>query len=484
MSAELMRKLFYQTIIALGFHRKNQFVGVYTGINIDQNVFYTGKEHNRAAELLIHFLLDIVDTKRCKQVFFGLFPVCDTRQAREFRTAAFKWMDELKRESSTAKTIWPKWSQVRRSFFDECIGYRFENMMWGLCVSAACKYLLYASRVSTLDSCNTLGSLKDNLFFILGLTDDDSQIKKINSDKLYIYKAYSSSNDDRKRALTAVNKELIYIEARKQRIQKHRTFTEKKIIAIMSKLASSCGISLSHTSTLAQIQQQLDIHIRKIKYLVFDLAEWVQSQSDSTNSINFILGVLNQDNKNFILDAKKDLPLPFLENKHNEWTMWLQSENTQPYTIDPSDQKLNMKTSETTYFDQLDTESDYKKYPESNTKLITSQTSDILNNLDLKISEVDQRIDNLLALKEKMLQLKAKSARIIKMESQNTKLSKYNEFIPDITADRSHPYNNHNTNYSDNPILSREQIDRNNLLNLDFRNFDSNYSNWKSQFTS
>ncbi|KAJ1818718.1 hypothetical protein LPJ75_001369 [Coemansia sp. RSA 2598] len=127
------RQEFWKTVLAMGFDPKESCTGSYSGVRLDAQVFETCIFHTKAAELLLHFLFKQLDAVRLRRDFFDCWPIGDPRQARDFRAHAFKWLDEMRRESVEAQDgRWPPEIPVRRSFIDESRGLRFESILWTL----------------------------------------------------------------------------------------------------------------------------------------------------------------------------------------------------------------------------------------------------------------------------------------------------------------------------------------------------------------
>ncbi|KAJ2857415.1 hypothetical protein J3B02_001011 [Coemansia erecta] len=127
------RQEFWKTVLAMGFDPKEACTGSYSGVRLDAQVFETCIFHTKAAELLLHFFFKQLDATRLRRDFFDCWPIGDPRQARDFRAHAFKWLDEMRRDSvENQDGRWPPEIPVRRSFIDESRGLRFESILWTL----------------------------------------------------------------------------------------------------------------------------------------------------------------------------------------------------------------------------------------------------------------------------------------------------------------------------------------------------------------
>ncbi|KAJ2311128.1 hypothetical protein IWW54_002812 [Coemansia sp. RSA 2705] len=139
---DAQRQAFWQTLLAMGFEPAAACAGTYSGVALDAQVFAQGIYHAKAAELLLHFLFTHLDAPRFKREFFDSWPIGDARQARDFRAHAFRWLDEIRRESvERADGRWPADVPVRRSFVDESRGLRFEHVLWALARLVAVRLL-------------------------------------------------------------------------------------------------------------------------------------------------------------------------------------------------------------------------------------------------------------------------------------------------------------------------------------------------------
>ncbi|KAJ1678690.1 hypothetical protein EV182_003538, partial [Spiromyces aspiralis] len=135
---EAKRAAFWSTLLSLGFDPNSACTGIYAGVELGPDVFTKSIYHVKAAELFLHFLLSLLDPQRARQTFLDCWPVCEPRQSRDFRTASFKWLDQERKQTLEDKTgRWPIAVPIRRSYFDECRGERFENVMWALVVFVA-----------------------------------------------------------------------------------------------------------------------------------------------------------------------------------------------------------------------------------------------------------------------------------------------------------------------------------------------------------
>ncbi|KAI9207799.1 HAUS augmin-like complex subunit 6 N-terminus-domain-containing protein [Polychytrium aggregatum] len=98
------------------------------GLKDPDGAIYTKHEWTtKAAETVIWFLLSNLDEPKAKERFSTCYPVLDRLQSREFRNQAFKWIEALKRDGELWSDI-----QIRKSYFDEYRGERFERALLSL----------------------------------------------------------------------------------------------------------------------------------------------------------------------------------------------------------------------------------------------------------------------------------------------------------------------------------------------------------------
>ncbi|OLY83721.1 HAUS augmin-like complex subunit 6 [Smittium mucronatum] len=294
MNADKMRLQFWQLLLALGFDPLTQNYNIYSGINFDSTIFSKGIDNARAAELVLFFLLSIIDQKRSKMLFSPCFPVCEPKQSREFRSLCFKWMEELKNDNSEAR-IWPKWSQVRRSYFDECFGSRFENMIWGLAIAAASKKLQFNKRTN-IRSAENYSYIKEILSFISNYNLvphkhlDSPIVLHMNSLLSQSKSDYILANNDRKSSVSIFYSEIKHYDESFSIVHSKRSGISLEIRSELVFLSKK-GISFSppNSPSLQSLKSELDCWVVEIKRLLSDPTQWISTQFENINCINSIL---------------------------------------------------------------------------------------------------------------------------------------------------------------------------------------------------
>ncbi|KAI9143877.1 HAUS augmin-like complex subunit 6 N-terminus-domain-containing protein [Paraphysoderma sedebokerense] len=114
------QQLFLTNLRILSFP-ENQYTK-YVHLPLSHNLFSRSSGNGKSFEFIAHFLFAKLDQDRALKSFRSCYPVADKTMAREFRNVVFKWCEELKGELKGE--CW-----VRRSFFDECRGERFERLL-------------------------------------------------------------------------------------------------------------------------------------------------------------------------------------------------------------------------------------------------------------------------------------------------------------------------------------------------------------------
>ncbi|KAJ3047363.1 hypothetical protein HK097_011592, partial [Rhizophlyctis rosea] len=79
-------------------------------------------------ELIVRFLFGMWNEPEARERFSTTYPPLSRHQSLEFRTLAVKWLEQLKREGH----LQPPDIIIRKSYFDECRGERFERCLLSL----------------------------------------------------------------------------------------------------------------------------------------------------------------------------------------------------------------------------------------------------------------------------------------------------------------------------------------------------------------
>jgi hypothetical protein len=123
-----LTQLTFQNLLLAGFNAAKYQKEYHVGVPIDEKSLFI-KHNPKAIEVVLFFLLQAYASieeplhsnslKSFKEKFGGCWPILDRIQAREFRNAIFKFVEELKKTGE-----FPNELPVRRSYLDECKGER------------------------------------------------------------------------------------------------------------------------------------------------------------------------------------------------------------------------------------------------------------------------------------------------------------------------------------------------------------------------
>ncbi|ORY94670.1 HAUS augmin-like complex subunit 6 N-terminus-domain-containing protein [Syncephalastrum racemosum] len=98
-----------------------------TSFALDEHIF-RHTNNIRPFEATSHFLFDHIDQRKSRIVFQQCWPIKDYgRQSREYRAAAFRWLEELKHAGHLPNHI-----ILRRSYFEDCRGEHIDTIMAAL----------------------------------------------------------------------------------------------------------------------------------------------------------------------------------------------------------------------------------------------------------------------------------------------------------------------------------------------------------------
>ncbi|OMJ29552.1 hypothetical protein AYI69_g941 [Smittium culicis] len=243
---------------------------------------------------------------RTLKVFNSCFPVCEPKQSREFRSVCFKWMDELKNDSSENR-IWPRWSQVRRSYFDECLGIRFESMVWGLAIAASFKKIIIANKLSASTNKNKYIHTINTISFIMNYSPNSTVDPRSSEYKSLIglldesKSNYNIANNDRILAANLIKTKIDEYNSQTSEISAMRSELSPKLHNELVFLSKK-GITFFplNSPSLESLNDELEVWKSEIYNLLFKPAEWIQSQSYNIETINNIINPLHGQNSKLL----------------------------------------------------------------------------------------------------------------------------------------------------------------------------------------
>ncbi|KAI9273001.1 HAUS augmin-like complex subunit 6 N-terminus-domain-containing protein [Phascolomyces articulosus] len=118
--------LFLTNLQLLGFVPEKFTTGIFSKIVFDEHMF-SYANNNKAFEATSHFLFLKLDPSRTKTEFSKCWPMTETdyrRQSREYRTIAYRWLDELRIKQCLLGRV-----TLRKSYFEDCRGEKLNAIM-------------------------------------------------------------------------------------------------------------------------------------------------------------------------------------------------------------------------------------------------------------------------------------------------------------------------------------------------------------------
>ncbi|KAJ1857171.1 hypothetical protein GGH12_001992 [Coemansia sp. RSA 1822] len=315
---DTQRKEFWQTLLAMGFDPTTAASGTYSGVVLDAHVFEHGIYHMKAFELILHFLFSHLDSTRFKREFFDSWPIGDARQAREFRSHAFKWLDELRRESVEREDgRWPLDVPVRRSFVDESKGIRLEQVLWTLATYVAhtllrrggawAKHIKHPLIESEAVQGKVVGALESCRARYSRRTRDRQQAQQM----------WQRTEQELERQISSA-------EERQQKAHQEFRVCRKRIGSDVPNIDSVPGVDAS----VAEIEQALDDVASSASQLWEASAGWVESNHGLIGSVEAVM----ENRANSVrLEGRQHVRLAPPPQLAAQWTQWLAKRHTTPF---------------------------------------------------------------------------------------------------------------------------------------------------------
>ncbi|KAJ3300516.1 hypothetical protein HK104_011022 [Borealophlyctis nickersoniae] len=105
-----LRAIFFNNLLLLGFDPGAfSVIGRDVGVRFDKDMFARQSGNAKAMETVVRFLFARLNEK-------------EANESREFRAVTVRWLESLKKEGHLPPDV-----QIRRSYFDDCRGERFER---------------------------------------------------------------------------------------------------------------------------------------------------------------------------------------------------------------------------------------------------------------------------------------------------------------------------------------------------------------------
>ncbi|OAD67420.1 hypothetical protein PHYBLDRAFT_174110 [Phycomyces blakesleeanus NRRL 1555(-)] len=116
---------FLANLKILGFDPEVYATGIFSNIRFGNDMFTRNADNNKAFEITSHFLFSKLDPIQTKKTFRDCWPITDyKRHSREYRAAAYRWLEQLKRDNCLLGPV-----VLRRSYFEDCRGEHMNTIM-------------------------------------------------------------------------------------------------------------------------------------------------------------------------------------------------------------------------------------------------------------------------------------------------------------------------------------------------------------------
>ncbi|KAI9028171.1 HAUS augmin-like complex subunit 6 N-terminus-domain-containing protein [Phycomyces nitens] len=116
---------FLANLKLLGFDPQVYATGIFFNIRFANDMFTRNADNNKAFEITSHFLFSKLDPVQTKKTFRDCWPITDyKRHSREYRAAAYRWLEQLKRDNYLLGPV-----VLRRSYFEDCRGEHMNTIM-------------------------------------------------------------------------------------------------------------------------------------------------------------------------------------------------------------------------------------------------------------------------------------------------------------------------------------------------------------------
>ncbi|KAJ1964441.1 hypothetical protein GGI12_001425 [Dipsacomyces acuminosporus] len=283
-------------------------------MELTPNVFEEGIYHMKACEIILHFLLAKLDSDRFKREFLNCWPICEPKQSREFRSQAFKWLEEIKKSNE-----WPVDVPIRRSYLDESKGLRFEQILWSLTRFVA-RWLLKHSWSR----------------YLKHKIANDGDLREVRQRLESCQRRYSRQTKDRlraqehwKRSELELNTQVAQAKSKCDRV--HGLYRSAR-----KKLSEDIGDALHKLidrvpgvdAAVSEVEETLGGLIADTTALWDGSFGWVESHKDAIDMVDSVVG----DRANSVrLDAKAHLRLAPPPSMSNDWSRWLLDNKATPF---------------------------------------------------------------------------------------------------------------------------------------------------------
>lgn len=110
--------IFVRNLTTLGFEPPMDSKWV-----VNEHTFTISANSIKAFECISHFLFQLLDEKKVKTTFNGVWPINTIQQSHEYRRRAFQWLKDI--QPGTRLMYVP----LRKSYFTNCHGEAFNKIV-------------------------------------------------------------------------------------------------------------------------------------------------------------------------------------------------------------------------------------------------------------------------------------------------------------------------------------------------------------------
>ncbi|KAI8586063.1 HAUS augmin-like complex subunit 6 N-terminus-domain-containing protein [Geranomyces variabilis] len=262
-SALDLRTIFWTNLLLLGFNPPD-----YPNVKLHAQIFAGrgGPSAAKAMEIIVHFLFAALDAQAAQERLAKCWPIIDRNQSRDFRIAVVKWLETLKRDGNLPADV-----SVRKSYFDECRGERFERALLALsnCVL----------KQALIRECESAGTAVD----VHLLESCDAEALKthvVRAGKHFLDECKQHSEQERE-----------WVAYKNELLSEHRQIATKMIQVERDRreldmtLANAFGTPIAPAAALARVKDKTD----QIAHEWQNLERWVATNRDNMQMVDDVL---------------------------------------------------------------------------------------------------------------------------------------------------------------------------------------------------
>ncbi|KAJ3167428.1 HAUS augmin-like complex subunit 6 [Geranomyces variabilis] len=257
------RTIFWTNLLLLGFNPPD-----YPNVELHAQIFAGrgGPSAAKAMEIIVHFLFTALDAQAAQERLAKCWPIIDRNQSRDFRIAVIKWFETLKRDGNLPADV-----SVRKSYFDECRGERFERALLALsnCVL----------KQALIRECEPTGIAVDE-HLIESCDAEALKIHVVNASKQFLDEC--KQHNEQEREWVAYKNELL---SEHRQIATKMSQVEKDRRELDMTLANAFGMPITPATALARVKDKTG----QIAQEWQTLERWVATNRDNMQMVDDVL---------------------------------------------------------------------------------------------------------------------------------------------------------------------------------------------------